>query len=174
MPVFHGEHKASVKNFQPASPGVPKRLTAELCDLGGVFGWLVDRSDLYLRKLGRMVNDWQLMPNGTEGYRTAEVTLGGIDTNELSSQTMDAKAVPGLYFIGEVVDVTGHLGEYNFQWALSSGFVAGQYVRHNPKKALGQTTLYIIEKRSKKACRGRKYTVVRQKVRKGFCGEKGL
>ena len=68
------------------------------------------------------------MPNVTEGYRTAEVTLGGIDTNELSSQTMDAKAVPGLYFLGEVVDVTGHLGGYNLQWAWSSGFVAGQYV----------------------------------------------
>ena len=68
------------------------------------------------------------MPNGTEGYRTAEVTLGGIDANELSSQTMDAKAVPGLYFIGEVVDVTGHPRRYNFQWAWCSGFVAGQYV----------------------------------------------
>ena len=68
------------------------------------------------------------MPNGTEGYRTAEVTLDGIDTNELTPQTMDAKAVPGLYFIGEVVDVTGHLGGYNLQWAWSSGFVAGQYV----------------------------------------------
>ena len=68
------------------------------------------------------------MRNVTEGYRTAEVTLGGIDTNELSSPTMDAKAVPGLYFLGEVVDLTGHLGGYNFQWAWSSGFVAGQYV----------------------------------------------
>ena len=73
---------------------MPKRLTAELCDLGGAFGWLADCSDLYLRKLGQTLNDWQLMPNGTEGYRTAEVTLGGIETNELSSQTMDAKAVP--------------------------------------------------------------------------------
>ena len=68
------------------------------------------------------------MPNGTERYRTAEVTLGGIDTNELSSQTVDAKAVPGLYFIGEVVDVTGHLRGYNSHWAWYSGFVAGQYV----------------------------------------------
>ena len=73
-----------------------------------------------------MVNDWQLTPNGTEGYRTAEVTLGGVDTNALSSKTMEAKNVSGLYFIGEVVDVTGHLGGYNFQWAWSSGFVAGQ------------------------------------------------
>ena len=77
------------------------------------------------------------MPNGTQGYRRAEVTLSGIDTNELSSQTMEAKAVPGPYFIGEVVDVTGHLSGYNFQWAWYSGFVAGQYVRHKAKNALG-------------------------------------
>jgi len=67
------------------------------------------------------------MPAGTEGYRTAEVTLGGVDTDDLSSSTMQAKQVPNLYFIGEVVDVTGHLGGYNFQWAWSSGFVAGQH-----------------------------------------------
>ncbi|MDM7859193.1 NAD(P)/FAD-dependent oxidoreductase [Alteromonas sp. ASW11-36] len=73
-------------------------------------------------------NDWQVKPNGTEGYRTAEVTLGGVDTDYLSSKTMEAKQVPGLYFIGEVVDVTGWLGGYNFQWAWSSGWVAGQYV----------------------------------------------
>ena len=73
-------------------------------------------------------NDWQVKPNGTEGYRTAEVTLGGVDTNHLSSKTMEAKQVNGLYFIGEVVDVTGWLGGYNFQWAWSSGWVAGQYV----------------------------------------------
>ena len=73
------------------------------------------------------VNDWQVLPNGTEGYRTAEVTLGGVDTDDLSSKTMAARQIAGLYFIGEVVDVTGHLGGYNFQWAWSSGFVAGQY-----------------------------------------------
>ena len=73
-------------------------------------------------------NDWQVKPNGIEGYRTAEVTLGGVDTVHLSSKTMEAKQVNGLYFIGEVVDVTGWLGGYNFQWAWSSGWVAGQYV----------------------------------------------
>ena len=77
--------------------------------------------------LGARVNRWQVRPVGTEGYRTAEVTLGGVDTNELSSKTMEARKVPGLYFIGEVVDVTGWLGGYNFQWAWSSGWVAGQY-----------------------------------------------
>ncbi|STF80122.1 oxidoreductase with FAD/NAD(P)-binding domain [Escherichia coli] len=62
------------------------------------------------------LTDWRVQPNGTEGYRTAEVTLGGVDTNELSSRTMEARKVPGLYFIGEVMDVTGWLGGYNFQW----------------------------------------------------------
>ena len=71
---------------------------------------------------------WKLIPSGTEGYSKAEVTVGGVDTNELSSKTMEARRVPGLYFIGEVVDVTGQLGGYNFQWAWASGFVAGQYV----------------------------------------------
>jgi predicted Rossmann fold flavoprotein len=72
--------------------------------------------------------DWDVVPAGTEGYAKAEVTLGGVDTDELSSKTMEARRVPGLYFIGEVVDVTGHLGGFNFQWAWASGFVTGQYV----------------------------------------------
>lgn len=67
---------------------------------------------------------WRVQPNGTEGYRTAEVTLGGVDTNELSSRTMEARKAPGLYFIGEVMDVTGWLGGYNFQWAWSSAWLA--------------------------------------------------
>ena len=71
------------------------------------------------------MNQWTVKPAATEGYRTAEVTLGGVDTDELSSQTMASKKVPGLYFIGEVVDVTGHLGGFNFQWAWASGYVAG-------------------------------------------------
>ncbi|EOU2464619.1 NAD(P)/FAD-dependent oxidoreductase [Vibrio navarrensis] len=74
------------------------------------------------------LQQWKIAPNGTEGYRTAEVTLGGVDTDYLSSKTMECKAVPGLYFIGEVMDVTGWLGGYNFQWCWSSGFVAGQWV----------------------------------------------
>ncbi len=71
-------------------------------------------------------NEWRLVPTGTEGYAKAEVTAGGVDTAELSSTTMAAKKVPGLYFIGEVVDVTGQLGGFNFQWAWASGFAAGQ------------------------------------------------
>jgi predicted flavoprotein YhiN len=74
------------------------------------------------------IENWTLTPSGTEGYDKAEVTLGGIDTNELSSKTMESRRVPGLYFVGEVVDVTGQLGGFNFQWAWASGFVAGQFV----------------------------------------------
>jgi predicted Rossmann fold flavoprotein len=74
------------------------------------------------------LHEWMIKPNGTEGYAKAEVTGGGVDTNELSSRTFESKKVPGLFFIGEVVDVTGHLGGYNFQWAWSSGYCAGQFV----------------------------------------------
>ncbi|CAM4272869.1 NAD(P)/FAD-dependent oxidoreductase [Vibrio agarivorans] len=75
-----------------------------------------------------LLENWTILPNGTEGYRTAEVTLGGVDTDQLSSKTMECKSIKGLYFIGEVMDVTGWLGGYNFQWCWSSGFVAGQWV----------------------------------------------
>jgi predicted flavoprotein YhiN len=81
-----------------------------------------------IEKVANQLNNWQLKPNGTEGLRTAEVSLGGIDTNELSSKTMEAKKVEDLYFIGEGVDVTGHLGGFNFQWAWASGWCAGQFV----------------------------------------------
>ncbi len=74
------------------------------------------------------ISDWTIKPAGTEGYRTAEVTLGGIDTRDLDSKTMEAKTAPGLYFIGECVDVTGWLGGYNFQWAWASGQAAGSAV----------------------------------------------
>jgi predicted Rossmann fold flavoprotein len=83
-------------------------------------------SDKALTDLGIGFKNWCLKPNGTEGYRTAEVTLGGVDTAAISSQTMEVKQLPGLYFIGEVLDVTGWLGGYNFQWAWSSGWAAGQ------------------------------------------------
>ena len=86
--------------------------------------------DKRCRQLGQLLNDWRLKPAATEGYRTAEVTLGGVDTRHLSSQTMACTSVPGLYFIGEVVDVTGHLGGFNFQWAWSSGYVAGEAIGH--------------------------------------------
>jgi len=81
-----------------------------------------------LRRIADRIHNWQVVPSGTSGYKKAEVTLGGVDTHELSSKTMESRRCPGLYFVGEVVDVTGHLGGYNFQWAWSSGYVAGQVV----------------------------------------------
>ncbi|MFN7129912.1 MAG: NAD(P)/FAD-dependent oxidoreductase, partial [Brevundimonas sp.] len=105
---------------------VPRRLAESLCAREGAAGNLADLSDATLRRLDQAVNAWSVKPVGSEGYRTAEVTLGGIDTAALDQQTLAAKAVPGLYFIGEAVDVTGWLGGYNFQWAWSSGWAAGQ------------------------------------------------
>jgi predicted flavoprotein YhiN len=110
---------------------MPKALVAELQALW----WQPDAdrklaafSDRHLLELAGRLNAWTLKPSGTEGYRTAEVTLGGVNTAALSSKTMEARAHKGLYFIGEVVDVSGHLGGYNFQWAWSSGYSAGQFV----------------------------------------------
>ena len=107
---------------------LPDRLAADLVAGQGLAGPLAAQSNAALDALGQRVNRWQVKPVGTEGYRTAEVTLGGVDTRDLDAKTMQARAVPGLYFIGEVVDVTGWLGGYNFQWAWSSGWAAGQAV----------------------------------------------
>jgi len=106
---------------------LPKRLGYMICKENNVSGNISELSNKLLKQLSDSINTWVINPTGSEGYRTAEVTLGGVDTNELSSKTMMSKKNPGLFFIGEVVDVTGHLGGYNFQWAWSSGFVAGQY-----------------------------------------------
>ena len=105
---------------------VPKRLAELLVDQERAQGTLADLSDKALRRLDQAVNGWSVKPVGSEGYRTAEVTLGGVATDQLDQQTMAAKSVPGLYVIGEAVDVTGWLGGYNFQWAWSSGWAAGQ------------------------------------------------
>lgn len=105
---------------------MPKKLARFLSE--GFPGQMTDMSNETLQKISNKLTDYQIKPTGTEGYRTAEVTLGGVDTNELSSKTFEAKKVPGLYFIGEVVDVTGWLGGYNFQWAWSSGHACGQFV----------------------------------------------
>ena len=104
---------------------LPKRLVQILMKDGMGESKMRQLSDKQLQTITMLLQSWQLKPNGTEGYRTAEVTVGGVDTNELSSKTMQSKRVPGLYFIGEVVDVTGHLGGFNFQWAWSSGYAAG-------------------------------------------------
>ena len=107
---------------------LPKRLAVAIAEEANLTRPLGDLSDKVLRQLGERVNRWRVKPSGSEGYRTAEVTLGGIDTAALNQKTMEVKAAPGLYFIGEAVDVTGWLGGYNFQWAWSSGWSAGQAV----------------------------------------------
>jgi hypothetical protein len=107
---------------------LPKRLAQRLCEIQLSSRPLRQYSQRELRSICEQLQSWRICPEGTEGYRTAEVTTGGVSTNELSSTTMAAKKVPGLYFIGEVVDVTGQLGGFNFQWAWSSGWAAGQVV----------------------------------------------
>ena len=106
---------------------LPKRLAHMICKENNVSGNISELPNKILKELSEAINAWVIKPIGSEGYRTAEVTLGGIDTNEISSKTMMSIKNPGLFFIGEVVDVTGHLGGYNFQWAWSSGYVAGKY-----------------------------------------------
>jgi len=107
---------------------LPKRLARAVAEVIAGPERIADFSDLRLADAAAAVRQWRVRPNGTEGYRTAEVTLGGVDTSELSSKTFESRSVPGLYFIGEVVDVTGHLGGFNFQWAWSSGYAAGCHV----------------------------------------------
>jgi len=107
---------------------LPRRFAHEWCTLHGWQTPLNQCAASERREMARALNAWTLMPSGTLGFAKAEVTLGGVDTGGLSSQTMEATTVPGLFFIGEVVDVTGWLGGYNFQWAWSSGWVAGQFV----------------------------------------------
>ena len=117
---------ATPRNLAAAKSAFSKHLPARLADR-----WLdlhppADFTNHALAELERNAHDWQIAPAGTEGFAKAEVTAGGIDTDELSAKTMECKKIPGLYFIGEVVDVTGHLGGFNFQWAWASGVAAGQ------------------------------------------------
>ena len=101
---------------------IPQRLADRWIDLHTPKDW----TNHSLAELESRSRHWQVVPGGTEGYEKAEVTAGGVHTGELSAKTMEARKVPGLYFVGEVVDVTGHLGGFNFQWAWASGFCAGQ------------------------------------------------
>ena len=120
--------KKNLANYLSAY--LPARLVEGLLVAHGFAGDLrmADMQDKRLKLLGDKINRWELVPSGSEGYKKAEVTRGGVDTKELSQQSMMATKVPGLYFIGEAVDVTGWLGGYNFQWAWASGFVAGQAI----------------------------------------------
>jgi predicted Rossmann fold flavoprotein len=105
---------------------LPERLARFVEAEAGLTGVMADQSNAMIARTAGLVHGWTLRPVGTEGYRTAEVTLGGVETDDLDARTLQAKGVPGLFFIGEVVDVTGWLGGYNFQWAWSSGWAAGQ------------------------------------------------
>lgn len=107
---------------------LPAKLADTVLAAIGVEGRLADQANPVLDRIAAAVHRWRVRPVGSEGYRTAEVTLGGVDTRALDARTMEARSVPGLHFIGEVVDVTGWLGGYNFQWAWSSGWAAGQAV----------------------------------------------
>ena len=131
LPAFLQEqqHKHPEQELKTALGKVlPKRLVEKLIELKVLNNQpLKALQHKSIATISQTLHRYVFKPNGTEGYRTAEVTLGGVDTNELSSKTMEAKKQPGLYFVGEVMDVTGWLGGYNFQWAWSSGWVAGQY-----------------------------------------------
>jgi len=131
--VFEMLRRARVEHARQAIPTVlarrlPRRLAQLIAEQEGASRTIADASDKLLRRVAAAVNSWRVKPAGSEGYRTAEVTVGGVDTRALDSRTLAANAVPGLYFIGEVVDVTGWLGGYNFQWAWASGWCAGQAV----------------------------------------------
>lgn len=112
---------------------LPTRLAEYFTKEMQLRGNLADQSDADLNAISHGLSKWELFPTGTEGYRTAEVTLGGVNTDQLSSKTMESRLVPGLYFIGEVVDVTGWLGGFNFQWAWSSGWAAGSAIASHSK-----------------------------------------
>lgn len=103
-----------------------RKMAQLLCDHGFESKPMKQYAPMQLQEVAARLSDWQVVPAGTEGYRTAEVTLGGVDTREVSSKTMESLKSPGLYFIGEVLDVTGHLGGFNFQWAWASGHAAGE------------------------------------------------
>ena len=105
---------------------LPKRFAQQWCATHEAVAPINQLGSDRLARLSAQLQDWRVLPSGTLGYSKAEVTLGGIDTRELSSKTMAATRLPGLFFIGEVVDVTGHLGGYNFQWAWASGAAAGR------------------------------------------------
>jgi hypothetical protein len=105
---------------------LPKRFAQQWCEAQGLVKPMAELSDRVLDAAARALSDWHVQPSGTLGYNKAEVTLGGVDTRGLSSKTMEALRSPGLFFVGEVVDVTGHLGGFNFQWAWASGHAAGE------------------------------------------------
>ncbi len=126
--ILTAEHRGNIELVNLLARYLPRRFANAWCDLFAPSRPLSSYSQKELEAVARTLHDWRLAPNGSEGYKKAEVTVGGVDTDELSSKTMESRRMPGLYFIGEVVDVTGHLGGFNFQWAWASGHAAGTYV----------------------------------------------
>ena len=125
--LFESKRESSIELATLLGFHLPKRFAQVWCDMYAPSKPLKNFSDAEIERVASRLHEWSIVPAGTEGFRKAEVTKGGVDTSELSSKTMEARRVPGLYFIGEVVDVTGHLGGYNFQWAWASGYAAGQF-----------------------------------------------
>ncbi len=122
------QHQAKKQLHTVLSDVLPSRAAAMIAEMSGHDERMADLSDAKLQEVADLVQGWTVKPSGSEGYRTAEVTLGGVNTDEVSSKTFEARKSEGLYFIGEVLDVTGHLGGHNFQWAWSSGWACGQVV----------------------------------------------
>jgi predicted Rossmann fold flavoprotein len=128
LEIFKARRRSEIELANLLGQYLPRRFAQAWCRLYASPNRPVNHySNKELEEIAGALHDWRLVPDGTEGYKKAEVTAGGVDTLDLSSQTMEARRVPGLYFIGEVVDVTGQLGGHNFQWAWASGFAAGQY-----------------------------------------------
>ena len=125
--VFSSKQQSTIEMPTLLSQFLPRRFARYWCESFGYLSPVCRYNKRELMKVSRHIHNWEIIPAGTEDYNTAEVTAGGIDTDELSSKTMESKKVQGLYFAGEVIDVTGQLGGYNLQWAWSSGFAAGQY-----------------------------------------------
>jgi predicted Rossmann fold flavoprotein len=127
LSAWFAEHRRSKAHLPTLlAERIPKRLAQAWCEASGLAMPMAELSDKALDDAAQRLADWPVHPSGTLGYNKAEVTLGGVDTRGLSSKTMEATTVPGLFFIGEVVDVTGHLGGFNFQWAWASGHAAGE------------------------------------------------
>ena len=125
--AFNAKRQSTMEMRTLLNQFFPKRFAQTWCDLYLPSKPIVQYSDKELRLIASQLHSWTIRPAATEGYQSAEVTAGGVDTVELSSKTMESKKAPGLYFIGEVLDVTGHLGGYNLHWAWASGHAAGQY-----------------------------------------------
>jgi predicted Rossmann fold flavoprotein len=125
--LFVSKRRSRIELSNLLSEHLPRRFSHRWCELHASSRPLCTYTEKELKHIAEQLHNWTITPEGTESYKKAEITLGGVDTNELSSRTMEVKKVPGLYFAGEVIDVSGQLGGYNLQWAWSSGFAAGQY-----------------------------------------------